>query len=234
MWEIRVSGALHAALRPPASVPLRATLLSARGGERRAVVEVSSPERPALRTAQLVLPELWTEGAPLVTARQRTLLWGGLRPREGGLWSRIARLEREWLGERGALLSFEIEGRELRLQGYVERPEHAPTEPRMHEVEAAAPVFDDGHFVLALRPAPAIFAPEEGSLELKPIELETARVALSLGYYESPRRCTMDDIALALGITKSAVFHRMHGLEAKAVRRLLRAAPRGTTTLPRP
>lgn len=52
---------------------------------------------------------------------------------------------------------------------------------------------------------------------LRPIERETLSVALALGYYESPRRCTMDDIGTLLGISKSAVYHRLSALERRAL-----------------
>lgn len=50
--------------------------------------------------------------------------------------------------------------------------------------------------------------------------LETLKTAVRMGYYESPRGCTMEDIATTLGITKSAVYHRMNKVERVAVTRL--------------
>lgn len=63
--------------------------------------------------------------------------------------------------------------------------------------------------------------PEPGALT--PREVETVRLALQLGYYESPRRCRMEDIAIRLGISKSAVYHRMSGIERKAMEQLVDA-----------
>ncbi len=54
--------------------------------------------------------------------------------------------------------------------------------------------------------------------DLKPIERQTLDVALALGYYETPRRCTLDEIGRELGITKSAVHHRLSGVENRALR----------------
>lgn len=56
-------------------------------------------------------------------------------------------------------------------------------------------------------------------------EAETLRLAVRLGYYEKPRGCTMDELAAALGITKSAVCHRLNKLEQKAILSMLAAAP---------
>lgn len=56
---------------------------------------------------------------------------------------------------------------------------------------------------------------------LRPIEVETLRESFRLGYYDKPRRCTMEDIGRSLGITKSAVCHRLQLLEQKAMRRIL-------------
>lgn len=48
-------------------------------------------------------------------------------------------------------------------------------------------------------------------------DVETIRLAASMGYYESPRQCRMEDIAEQLGISKSAVYHRMNKAEREAI-----------------
>jgi hypothetical protein len=55
---------------------------------------------------------------------------------------------------------------------------------------------------------------------LRGAELETMLVAMRYGYYESPRQCTMEDIAGHFGVSKSAIYHRMHAAEREAVRQL--------------
>ncbi len=60
--------------------------------------------------------------------------------------------------------------------------------------------------------------------QLKGNELETMLVALRYGYYESPRQCTMEDIAGHFGLSKSAIYHRMHAAEREAVRHLASAS----------
>lgn len=49
---------------------------------------------------------------------------------------------------------------------------------------------------------------------------ETIETAIRMGYYEVPRGCTMDDMADVLGLSKSAVCHRINELERVAVDRL--------------
>lgn len=68
-------------------------------------------------------------------------------------------------------------------------------------------------------------AVDPAARRLDPGELETLRTAIRLGHYEKPRRCKLDDIARALGITRSAVWHRLHAIEQKAIRDLLAAQP---------
>jgi hypothetical protein len=92
----------------------------------------------------------------------------------------------------------------------------------LYEREMSAP----GDGLLQVRPLHAEgngSQPQAGFLD--PLEAETLRKAIGLGYYEQPRRATMDDIARALGITKSAVCRRLNRLERAAVERLLAASP---------
>lgn len=64
--------------------------------------------------------------------------------------------------------------------------------------------------------------PTDLAPRLAPTDVATVRAAFEMGYYESPRRCRMEDIARLLGITKSAVYHRMSKVERTAVEALLR------------
>ena len=71
-------------------------------------------------------------------------------------------------------------------------------------------------------------APGEGILDrLEERDLETVTLAVRMGYYESPRQCTMEDIAEALGITKSAVYHRMSKVERRVLEDLLAVRAEG-------
>lgn len=53
----------------------------------------------------------------------------------------------------------------------------------------------------------------------------TLWTAERLGYYSTPRRCTMNDLARELKITKSAVFYRLQKVERLAIEGLLESAP---------
>jgi predicted DNA binding protein len=46
---------------------------------------------------------------------------------------------------------------------------------------------------------------------------EAATMAVSEGYYETPRQTSMDELATALGISKSALSQRLSGVESKLV-----------------
>lgn len=53
------------------------------------------------------------------------------------------------------------------------------------------------------------------------VDLETARVALNMGYYDRPRGCTMEELGEVLGVTKTTVCYRLNRTEEAAVRRML-------------
>lgn len=74
--------------------------------------------------------------------------------------------------------------------------------------------------VVATSVTPAGPDPRTGALGKQGNLLETLGTAIRMGYYRSPRNCTMQDIADVLGITKSAVYHRMNKVERVAVGRL--------------
>lgn len=82
------------------------------------------------------------------------------------------------------------------------------------------------HLDAGVRSAPAVETTRVVEVSppdpLRPIEEETLEVALALGYYDNPRSATMDDIAEVLGISKSAVYHRLNRVEGKAIDRLMR------------
>lgn len=66
----------------------------------------------------------------------------------------------------------------------------------------------------------ALIDQSAGGPHLRGAELETMLVAMRYGYYESPRQCTMEDIAGHFGVSKSAIYHRIHAAEREAVRQL--------------
>lgn len=54
--------------------------------------------------------------------------------------------------------------------------------------------------------------------ELTDKQLEVVRAAFSMGYYETPRNCTLDDLADVFGISKAAVHMRLRTAERKIMR----------------
>lgn len=54
---------------------------------------------------------------------------------------------------------------------------------------------------------------------LTPKQAEILKMALALGLYDTPRRCTLDDLAAVFGISKAAAHNRMKGAERKILAR---------------
>lgn len=68
------------------------------------------------------------------------------------------------------------------------------------------------------------FDPETFAGPLEPLtdkQLEVVRVAYSMGYYETPRNCTLEDLAEVFGISKAAVHMRLRGAEEKIIEELI-------------
>ncbi len=89
-----------------------------------------------------------------------------------------------------------------------------------------------GELVTSRRYAPAWERVDFVGTRLTSPERETARIAMARGYYRTPRACTMEDLAREIGISKSAVYHRLAGLERKSVQAMVRqrfdaASPQG-------
>lgn len=53
--------------------------------------------------------------------------------------------------------------------------------------------------------------------EMTPKQLEVLRSAVALGYYESPRKITLDDLAEVFGISKAAIHNRLQAAERKII-----------------
>ena len=53
---------------------------------------------------------------------------------------------------------------------------------------------------------------------LTPRQEEVMRMAVSMGYYSDPRRCTLEDLAEAFGISKAAVHKRIQMAENSLIR----------------
>lgn len=93
------------------------------------------------------------------------------------------------------------EGRE-RFLGYVKRMrEHVhPDDFRLLHVGPYAP--------------PALAPAREG---LTPGQDEVLKMAIALGYYDTPRGCTIEDLAEAFGVSKAAAHKRLKAAENKVI-----------------
>lgn len=228
MWEVTASGTLHESLGR--GVPRAASVAIAffREDERGRRVAVTARGEPqaARRGVSRLLPGLVRESATPLVEGASTVRGFLPQPSGDGFWTRLARFEAAWLGSWGSLACAEVRGDALRVVGLLESmPSGPPKEAALCEASTTSGLFAAGpltSMTLAARLGDGAGASH--SEAFRPMEIETGRVALAMGYYERPRRCTMEDIAATLGITKSAVFHRMHGLERKAVERLLKEA----------
>ena len=229
MQEAEAFGLLHASLARglPEGVAIGLALLREAAGGRVAVVHLRGERRARRAALAKLVPEFVEEsGAPARNGVQERLRGTRRVPAEAaaarGLGARLLELEAAWLGPAGSVLLAEVRDGHLAVRGLT--PSGASEAALLATVRAAGPragLFEPGQVAARVRPFRFGGAEIDPLWRLKPTELEAARAAFALGYYENPRRCTMEDIARALGITKSAVYHRIHGLEQKAVRRLV-------------
>jgi hypothetical protein len=63
--------------------------------------------------------------------------------------------------------------------------------------------------------APALAMAREG---LTPGQDEVLKMAVALGYYDTPRGCTVEDLAEAFGVSKAAAHKRLKAAENKIIR----------------
>jgi predicted DNA binding protein len=61
---------------------------------------------------------------------------------------------------------------------------------------------------------PALAGPREG---LTPGQDEVLKMAVALGYYDTPRGCTIEDLAEAFGVSKAAAHKRLKAAENKII-----------------
>lgn len=54
--------------------------------------------------------------------------------------------------------------------------------------------------------------------QLTPRQEETLRLAIDLGYYDNPRKCTLETLARQFGVSKAAVHKRMVTAESKIIK----------------
>lgn len=234
MYEVDAFGQAPEPLRRalPRDAGLVLALLRETPRGRRAVVTLHGGRRARRRGLSLLLPDLAVEAEENGSPGRETVR--GVLPAlpsiddeaepvaaAGSWWRGLSRLETIWLGENGALLLASLRAGRLAVRGVVEAP--ADADGLAAAARLLGPrlgLFEPRSVSATVRPFPGASGDAEPAWQLKATELEAARAALAMGYYDAPRRCTMEHIARALGITKSAVFHRIRGLEEKAVKRL--------------
>lgn len=61
--------------------------------------------------------------------------------------------------------------------------------------------------------------PRDESLTAR--QTEVLRAAIEFGYYDEPRRCTLEAIAKAFGVSKAAVHKQLVGAESKVLKRAM-------------
>lgn len=59
-------------------------------------------------------------------------------------------------------------------------------------------------------------APRDDALTER--QRETLRMAIDLGYYDAPRRCTLEDLAGTFGVSKAAVHKHLQAAEGKVLK----------------
>jgi predicted DNA binding protein len=67
---------------------------------------------------------------------------------------------------------------------------------------------------------PALAPPREG---LTPGQDEVLKMAVALGYYDTPRGCTLEDLAETFGVSKAAAHKRLKAAENKIIKDFTRA-----------
>jgi DNA binding protein with HTH domain len=227
MWEAAAFGPAHSDIERSVGPGVQVTLAVLRESPKgRRVVVTARGERRGRRLAiAKLLPTLAPDIDESPAGATLDRIIGHLPPPgvdAADLWARLMRFEADWLHPSGTLLVAGVREGHLAVKGLIEAGfSEAAVGQRARFAGARLGLFAGGTVSAAFRPFPLASGDTEPAWQLKPTEIEAARTALALGYYENPRRCTMEDIAKVLGITKSAVYHRIHGLEQKAVRRIV-------------
>lgn len=121
------------------------------------------------------------------------------------------------LGGRADLRCIDVRPRATRVEAVVPGlSSKSEIVDRLDRVDSALGEFE----VLEISARPVRPDRTDGSNGTSRRLLETIETAIRMGYYEVPRECTMDDMADVLGLSKSAVCHRINELERVAVGRL--------------
>ena len=81
----------------------------------------------------------------------------------------------------------------------------------------------ESHEVVSVRPLGASLPPPSASDPLTQRQLEVLRVAHALGYYQTPRICTLEQVANTLGVSANAIHKNLVLAESKLISAYLAA-----------
>jgi predicted DNA binding protein len=115
---------------------------------------------------------------------------------------------------------FDEEGAILRI--LLLRPQ--TEEAFLRKLEEASRYGDwTGHEIVSVRPLGATLPPPSNSDPLTQRQLEVLRVAHALGYYQTPRVCTLEQVANTLGVSANAIRKNLVLAESKLISAYLAA-----------
>ncbi|GEM_PF-5101492 len=133
-----------------------------------------------------------------------------------GWWSEV------WGGD-AALRPILVEGDDILLRVVLTRP-HAEDRLLARLSESARAGHWLEHEILHARPLGSPGAPPEVTDPLTTRQLEVLRVAHALGYYQTPRGCTLEGVAKTLGVSANAIHKNLVLAESKIISAYLGAS----------
>lgn len=152
-----------------------------------------------------------------------------LRARDDVPWSRspvpFTRLVRRF-GRDAFLHPVVVEGGDVWLSFVVAR--HLPAGKILERLEeAGGEVGWEGFDLVSVRNVRGDPAehPREALRELTPRQREVLEIARALGYYRTPRSCTLEDVARTLGVSGNAVHKNLTAAERKILTSYVRGNP---------
>lgn len=142
---------------------------------------------------------------------------------DASFWERLTWLEKTWLGWLGHFLTVRIDQPDIRIDAACAIPRWGEDslEERFISLAGASGLFAEGsaHVVTtrSLRTGPTPKPPTDLTQE----DIETAQLALIMGYYERPKRATLDDLVEAADMAKPWIQSHLQRVERRAVYHLI-------------
>lgn len=142
---------------------------------------------------------------------------------DASFWERLTWLEKTWLGWLGHFLTVRIDQPDIRIDAACAIPQWGETslEERFTSLAGTSGLFAEGtaHVVAtrSLRTGPTPQPPTDLTQE----DIETAQLALIMGYYERPKRATLEDLVEAADMEKPWLEWRLQRVERRAVYHLI-------------